>query len=295
MNGQIEAFLRYLRIERRASNHTCDAYQRDLRQWTEFAARRGYSLQEGASANGLLAFAQELRRRGLQETSVERKLSAVRSFFRFLQTEGVIEAQEVSAGRSGSLSRKLPCALSPQEVERLLQQPDERTPLGLRDRAMLELAYATGLRVSELVGLRLSDIDLQDGFVRVFGKRGRERWVPFGKGARDLLERYLTQARPRLLCSRSEDYLFLSERGTPLSRSQFWLRLKQYARRAGITRQVSPHILRHSFAVHLLQGGADLRAVQEMLGHVSINTTQVYTRVSIDHLRTVYQKHHPRA
>lgn len=295
MNGQIEAFLRYLRVERRASNHTCDAYQRDLRQWAEFAARRGYSLQEGASANGLLAFAQELRRRGLQETSVERKLSAVRSFFRFLQTEGVIEAQEVSAGRSGSLSRKLPCALSPQEVERLLQQPDERTPLGLRDRAMLELAYATGLRVSELVGLRLSDVDLQDGFVRVFGKRGRERWVPFGEGARNLLERYLTQARPRLLCSRSEDYLFLSERGTPLSRSQFWLRLKQYARRAGITRQVSPHILRHSFAVHLLQGGADLRAVQEMLGHVSINTTQVYTRVSIDHLRTVYQKHHPRA
>jgi integrase/recombinase XerD len=189
----------------------------------------------------------------------------------------------------------LPNALSRAEVEHLLAQPDTRTTLGQRDRAILELMYAAGLRVSEVLGLRLQDVDLQEGFVRVFGKRAKERWVPFGDSAKTALQDYLQLARPKLASKRSEDYLFLSERGTPLSRTQFWLRLKHYAQQAGISRMVSPHTLRHSFAVHLLQGGADLRAVQEMLGHASINTTQVYTRVSVDHLREVYRKHHPRA
>lgn len=295
MNETIDRFLHYLRVERGASAHTQDAYSRDLRQLAQFARQRGYSPQEALSENGLLAFSQHLRQKGLAEVSIERKLCAARALARFLRQEGVLPEEPVPSVATFRLPRKLPNALSRQEVESLLSQPDVRTPIGLRDRAMLELAYAAGLRVSEVVGLRLQDVDLQEGFVRVFGKRAKERWVPFGDSARSALQEYLRLARPKLLGKRSEDYLFLSERGTPLSRTQFWLRLKQYARRAGISRPVSPHTLRHSFAVHLLQGGADLRAVQEMLGHASINTTQIYTRVGIDHLREVYMKHHPRA
>lgn len=295
MDEHVAQFLRYLRVERNASAHTQDAYARDLRQFAEFARKRGYTLIEALGENGLLAFAQEMRRCGLAEVSIERKLCAVRAFARFLRREGVLVGETVPSVPTFRVARKLPNPLSWEEVERLLAQPDPRTPIGQRDRAMLELAYAAGLRVSELVGLRLQDIDLREGFVRVFGKRAKERWVPFGEGARSVLQEYLHIARPKLLGKRSEDYLFLSKRGTPLSRIQFWHRLKQYARRAGIAHPVSPHTLRHSFAVHLLQGGADLRAVQEMLGHASINTTQIYTRVSIDHLREVYKKHHPRA
>ncbi|GIV15359.1 MAG: tyrosine recombinase XerD [Armatimonadota bacterium] len=295
MNEYITRFLYHLRVERGASAHTQEAYSRDLRQLAEFARRRGYSPCDALGENGLLAFAQHLRQRGLAEVSIERKLCAARAFARFLRQEGVLPEETVPSVATFRLPRKLPSALSRQEVESLLSQPDTRTPLGLRDRAMLELAYAAGLRVSETVGLRLQDVDLHEGFVRVFGKRAKERWVPFGDRALSALQDYLRLARPKLLGKRSEDYLFLSERGTPLSRTQFWLRLKQYAQKAGISRPVSPHTLRHSFAVHLLQGGADLRAVQEMLGHTSINTTQIYTRVSIDHLREAYRKHHPRA
>ncbi len=295
MKEHISRFVQYLRVERGASAHTQDAYSRDLHQLAEFAQKRGYALPDALSENGLLAFAQHLRQRGLAEVSVERKLCAARALARFLQQEGILSEETIPSVATFRLPRKLPNALSRQEVERLLAQPDTRTPIGLRDRAMLELAYAAGLRVSELVSLRLQDVDVEEGFVRVFGKRAKERWVPFGDIARQFLLQYLHSARARLLSTRSEDYLFLSERGTPLSRSQFWLRLKTYATQAGITRTVSPHTLRHSFAVHLLQGGADLRAVQEMLGHASINTTQVYTRVSIDHLREVYLKCHPRA
>ncbi|MGC8785524.1 MAG: site-specific tyrosine recombinase XerD [Armatimonadota bacterium] len=295
MNEHIARFLHYLRVERGASAHTQDAYSRDLRQLAEFSRERGYSLHEALGENGLLAFSQHLRKQELAEVSIERKLCAARAFARFLRQEGVLPEETVPSVATFRLPRKLPNALSHQEVENLLSQPDTRTPLGLRDRAMLELAYAAGLRVSEVVALRLQDIDLHEGFVRVFGKRSKERWVPFGDSAKSALQDYLRLARPKLLGKRSEDYLFLSERGTPLSRTQFWLRLKQYAQQAGIARPVSPHTLRHSFAVHLLQGGADLRAVQEMLGHASINTTQIYTRVSIDHVREVYRKHHPRA
>jgi len=295
MNEHIARFVHHLRVERGASAHTQDAYSRDLRQLAEFAQKREYSLLDALGENGLLAFAQHLRQQGLAEVSIERKLCAARALARFLRQEGVLPEQTTSPVSTFRLPRKLPNALSRQEVENLLSQPDTGTPIGLRDKAMLELAYAAGLRASEVVGLRLQDIDLREGFVRVFGKRAKERWVPFGDSARSALQDYLHLARPKLLGKRSEDYLFLSERGTPLSRTQFWLRLKRYAQRAGISRPVSPHTLRHSFAVHLLQGGADLRAVQEMLGHTSINTTQIYTRVSIDHLREVYMKHHPRA
>jgi len=295
MNEYIARFLHYLRVERGASAHTQDAYSRDLHQLAAFARKRGFALRESLGEDGLLAFAQHLRQQGLAEVSIERKLCAARAFARFLRQEGVLPEEPATSVSAFRLPRKLPNALSRREVDNLLSQPDTRTPLGLRDRAMLELAYAAGLRVSELVGLRLQDIDLQEGFVRVFGKRAKERWVPFGDSAKSAIQDYLRLARPRLLGKRSEDYLFLSERGTPLSRTQFWLRLKQYVQQAGISRPVSPHTLRHSFAVHLLQGGADLRVVQEMLGHASINTTQIYTRVSIDRLREVYTKHHPRA
>lgn len=295
MKEYIVRFLHYLRVERRASAHTQDAYSRDLHQLAEFAHQRAYSLREALGENGLMAFAQHLRMRGLAEASIERKLCSARALARFLRAEGVLPDEIAPSVPASRLPRKLPAALSKEEVQQLLKQPDPRTPLGLRDKAMLELAYAAGLRVSELVGLRLQDIDLQEGFVRVFGKRAKERWVPFGDNAKAAVAEYLRLARPKLQGKRSEDYLFLSERGSPISRTHFWLRLKKYARLAGIAKPVSPHTLRHSFAVHLLQGGADLRAVQEMLGHTSINTTQIYTRVNVDHLREVYVKHHPRA
>ncbi len=295
MREYIDQFLYVLRVERGASAHTQDAYRRDLHQLAEFAQRRGYTVVHALGEDGLLAFAHNLRQRGLAETTIERKLCAARALARFLQREGILPQQTIRSISSSRLPRQLPHALSPEEVRRLLAQPDVHTPLGVRDRAMLELAYAAGLRVSELVGLRLQDVDLGEGFVCVFGKRSKERWVPFGERAQQALQEYLQRVRPQLQRPHSEDYLFLSERGTPLSRTQFWLRLKRYAQQAGISRSISPHTLRHSFAVHLLQGGADLRAVQEMLGHASINTTQVYTRVQIDHLREVYRKHHPRA
>ncbi|MCS6831267.1 MAG: tyrosine-type recombinase/integrase, partial [bacterium] len=235
MTEYISRFVYYLRVERGASAHTQDAYSRDLRQLAHFAQRRGYSLHEMLGENGLLAFAQYLRQQGLAEVSVERKLCAARAFARFLRQDGVLPEETTAPVSTFRIPRKLPNALSRQEVENLLAQPDTRTPIGLRDRAMLELAYAAGLRVSEIVGLRLQDVDLHEGFVRVFGKRAKERWVPFGDRAKSALQEYLRLARPKLLNKRSEDYLFLSERGTPLSRTQFWLRLKQYTQQAGIS------------------------------------------------------------
>jgi integrase/recombinase XerD len=250
MSEHIAQFLHYLRVQRGASAHTLDAYGRDLHQLAAFAQKRGYSLHTALGEDGLLAFAQHLRQQGLAEASVERKLCAVRAFARFLQLEGTLPEEPTVSVSTRRLPRKLPNALSRAEVELLLAQPDIRTTLGQRDRAMLELMYGAGLRVSEVVGLRLQDVDLPEGFVRVFGKRAKERWVPFGAQARTALQGYLQLARPKLLGKRSEDYLFLSERGTPLSRTQFWLRLKHYAQQAGISRVVSPHTLRHSFAVY---------------------------------------------
>lgn len=294
MERWVTDFIDALHGERGLSPHTTAAYRRDLLQFARFVAETGVTDPAQITAGTVMAFQSRLLREQLASASIARKLSAVRTFLAFVFREGGIE--RLPAGlEAPKKERRLPTALTPAEVERILCQPDTTTPEGLRDRAMLELLYATGLRVSELVGLKLENVRLAAGFVRCVGKGSKERVVPFGQTAAEWVERYLAEARPRLGASEATTHLFLTTRGQAMPRETFWARLKEYARAAGVRRGVSPHTLRHSFATHLLQGGADLRAIQEMLGHADIATTQIYTRVDDSHLARVFQQCHPRA
>jgi integrase/recombinase XerD len=290
-----DRFLDYLQLERSVSPHTLDAYARDLEQFLEYL--------EGAKALDpdqwqpvtLEGFAHRLKRRNLAETSIARKLCAARAFAKYMHRRGVGSDTFSAKLATRKMNRRLPTSITTTEMRRLLLQPDILLPYGLRDRAMLELGYASGLRVSELVGLKLSDLHIDERYVRVIGKRNRERAVPMGKAAVDWITRYRIEGRPHFLKDKHSDYVFLNDRSKPLSRMGFWKNLQNYVALAGIETHVSPHTLRHSFAVHLLSGGADLRVVQELLGHANITTTQIYTQVSIDRLREVYGKAHPRA
>lgn len=280
-------------VERGLSPASVDAYRRDLRDFGNWLAAAKKTVYQ-ARREHLLAYLKHLRGRGLASRSASRSLSAVRGFYRFATAHLEFEADptdDVSNPRAGFA---LPKMLSETEVEALLAAPDAATPLGLRDRAMLELLYASGLRVSELVGLPRDRVDLDGGILRVSGKGGRERLVPFGKSAAEWLERYLSRVRPAL-DKKGRSELFLSARGAPMTRQRFWQLVDRYRRSAGIRRKLSPHALRHAFATHLLEHGADLRALQMMLGHADISTTQIYTRVSTARLRTVYDRYHPRA
>lgn len=294
MDGALKAFLYHLSVERGASPLTCQAYQRDLERYLAFLQSRGHSRLDQVGPEVVRAFLEHLRDRGLATTSVARTLSCLRTFHRFLCLEGLSPQDPTEGIRLHRRGLRLPPVLSPEEVERLLAQPNDRTPEGLRDRAMLEVLYATGLRVSELVGLRLEALDRNVGFLRIVGKRGRERVVPLGDWALEALEAYLEGARDQLLRGRSSPYVFVTARGRPLTRQGFWKRLQAYARQAGIPGKVYPHLLRHSFATHLLDGGADLRSVQTLLGHADIGTTQIYTRISQEALQQIHRKAHPR-
>lgn len=288
-------FQDYLRGERGLSPNTLAAYTNDLVEFARQLEERGATL-ESLSRDDLFAYEARLRRLGRKPTSVARKLSAVKSFLTFAYREGYRAAAppEIEGPR---LPRALPHALTREEMVRLLQAPDPDTPEGLRDRAMLELQYATGLRVSELVSLKPADVDLAEGVVRTFGKGRKERMVPIARAAVAWVRRYLAEVRPVLAAAgrHGAEALFLTDRGTPLTRTAFWSLVKGYAARAGITTTVSPHTLRHSFATHLLAGGADLRAIQEMLGHADIGTTQIYTHVDDSHLAQTFRSFHPRA
>jgi integrase/recombinase XerD len=226
--------------------------------------------------------------------SVARNLSALKSFYRFLISDGQIETNPARLLSTPKLPRRLPGALSADEVEKLLMQPDSADHRGQRDRAMLELLYATGLRVSELVGLRVLNINLEAGYVRTFGKGSKERMIPMGAKALEALKEYLADGRIRLLKQRSSPYLFLNARGRPITRQGFWKNIKRYGLKAEIMKQITPHALRHSFASHLLEFGADLRSVQIMLGHADISTTQIYTHVTRERLKRIHEKYHPR-
>jgi len=281
-------------VERGLSANTLTAYSLDLHKFAAFCATRKVAMAS-ADRDTILEFLSGLYRRKLSSRSVARHLATLRVFFRFAVTEGLLEEEPTINLEAPRVWKGLPVFLSLSEVDKLLAMPDASTPLGLRDSAMLEVLYSTGLRVSELVGLRLSEVDLSMGCVRCIGKGNKERLVPLGRAALQTLRRYLANARPELLRGPGSPLLFLNHHGGRISRVGFWKILKTYGRRAGLPPKLSPHKLRHSFATHLLERGADLRSVQAMLGHADISTTQIYTHVTQARLRQVYRAHHPRA
>lgn len=288
----LERYLESLLLERGLSQRTVDSYGSDLRRMCASLEEEGTNPLL-ADQQVLAAYLRGLRRAGLAPRSIGRALVAIRGFFAHLVEVGERNDNPALNLSSPRLWTTLPRVLSEAEVEALLAAPDAETPLGLRDKAMLELLYATGMRVSELTGLSLPQLRLDAGFIVVSGKGGKERVVPVGEQAEGWLERYLSESRPGLAKGRHER-VFVNRRGTPLSRQGFWKNLRKYGRAAGI-RELSPHVLRHSFATHLLEHGADLRAVQMMLGHSDISTTQIYTHIHAQRLRSLYDRHHPRA
>ena len=294
LTGWLREFLDYLRVERGLAQNTISAYRSDLTHFATFLQKRHFLVPDGLR-DAVLAYLLELQRAGLTAATVARRLAALKAFCGYLVRVEFLREDPTMELSSPKLIQRLPGVLTPEEVERILVVPRCNTPAGLRDRAMLELAYATGLRVSELVGLNVENINFESGYVRVFGKGARERVVPVGRIARRCLHEYLDQGRSVLAGGYTGDALFINRRGERLTRQAFWKLLKKYAKAAGIHKQLSPHTLRHSFATHLLENGADLRTVQELLGHADIGTTQIYTHLTQKRLREVYDFSHPRA
>jgi integrase/recombinase XerD len=292
-------FLAYLELERGLSRNTLEAYRSDLLQFGEFLDRDGLDAMRvghreiAAFLAGLAAGADE--RPPVAAATLGRKVACLRSFYRHLRREGAIEHDPTAELRGPSKPRRLPRALSRDEVNRLLEQPRGADPLGLRDRALLELMYACGLRASEAIGLELGDVDLEEGLLRARGKGSKERLVPIGRQALTALVRYCRDGRPALVGASSQARLFLNRRGAGLTRQGLYKIVQGHARRAGLAEKMSPHTLRHTFATHLLAGGCDLRSLQEMLGHADLATTQIYTHLSAEHLKDVYFDAHPRA
>lgn len=289
----LRSFLDYLSVEKGLSRNTILSYGRDLRKFLLHLKREKKDWSR-ADENTLALFIHRQSQAGLQARSLARLISALKSFYRFLLLDGLVSQDPTASLSSPKTWLSLPKFLTVDEVAQLVLQPDERDPQGLRDRAMLEVLYATGLRVSELIRLRPADVNLDDGYIICRGKGGKERVVPLGKAAAALTRRYADDVRPRLV-KRPVEALFLTRLGDPFTRQGIWKMLREYAKKAGLQAKVSPHTLRHSFATHLLERGADLRSVQLMLGHSQITTTQVYTHVSRERLRQVYEKFHPRA
>jgi integrase/recombinase XerD len=289
----VDAYLDHLRVERRLADHTLESYARDLAALAQYAAGATRAL-EALDRADLEAFVREQRARGLSPRSVARRVAAVRGFYRFLAVDRRIARNPADDLRPPRAWPSLPKFLSLDDVDRLLARPDVETPLGLRDRAMIELLYATGLRVSELVGVRVADLHLDEEYLTCVGKGNKERLVPLGLEAAGWIRKYQATARRTLLKGRTSPRLFVNARGGPLSRVGFWKILKQHGRRAQLPSMLSPHVVRHSFATHLLERGADLRAIQMMLGHADLSTTQIYTHVLEARLRTIYDRFHPR-
>ncbi|MDO8616832.1 MAG: site-specific tyrosine recombinase XerD [Dehalococcoidia bacterium] len=299
MSRSLDDFLAFLAVEKGAAANTVAAYGNDLRQLADFIGTRSatqgwHSLDRAAIQDFIL----DLKERGYTETSVARKVAAVRSLYAFLSAEGMVPTNPTEGLTSPRVGKSLPKAISPNEVDELLEQPARRaTPEAKRDRAMLELLYATGMRVTELVSLDMSNLNLdpRSPYVRCLGKGAKERTIPFHDQALEALTDYLEEGRPLMVRNKNEVALFVNRRGERLTRQGFWLILKGYARAANLSSDITPHTLRHSFATHMLRGGMPLRNVQEMLGHANISTTQVYTHLTSDHVREVYERAHPRA
>ena len=294
LGAPLEAFLDQLRTARRLSPNTVDAYARDLADYGSFATRHRVSSWGEATVTLADAYFASLMQRGLSSRTVARRRSALRGFHAFLEQAGLREGDPLRGLPPPRSERRLPHALPADDIARLLAQPAGQGPLALRDRAMLELAYASGLRASELCGLPRTGLDLGDRAVVVSGKGRKQRTVPFGRTAAAALREYLERGRPLLIRAKRHDAVFVNARGGPLSRMGYWKILRGHARAAGIGARVHPHALRHSFATHLLEGGADLRVVQELLGHASVSTTAIYTHLDRGYLREVHRTFHPR-
>jgi len=296
MQDLIGDFINYLSVERGLAANTLESYGRDLRQYSEFlrGSARLVSLRDASRAN-IISYLLQMEKQGKSPATIARRLAALKSFYQFLVRESLVERDPTANLESPRLDRRLPKVLSVGEVETLLAQPKLSAPGGLRDKAMLEVLYATGIRVSELVSLKISDVNLEMRYVKCLGKGSKERLVPIGTIACRAVADYLTRGRPKMVKDHSERSLFVNHHGRKMTRQGFWKIVKKYAAQAGIKKSITPHTLRHSFATHLLENGADVRAVQEMLGHADISTTQVYTHVNRKRLREEYRSSHPRA
>lgn len=290
----LDKFLHYLIVERGLSQNTIDSYGHDLNRFLSYLDGKGVKEISDVGKFEIRAFMMYLKRYGLSVKSVVRNLVAIRTFFRFLVQDGILENNPAEELELPKLDKSLPEILTIKEVESLLNQPDIAKPLGIRDRAMLEMLYATGMRISELTKLSVHQVNIEGGYVVLFGKGSKERIVPLGRESIEWLKKYLSEVRSKFNRKKESQYLFLSQWGKQMSRQQFWKILKEYGRRADIRKRITPHLLRHSFASHLLERGADLRSVQMMLGHVDISTTQIYTHVTGERLKKVHERYHPR-
>lgn len=295
MEQLVDTYLLHLKVERGLAQNTLDSYRRDLTKFILYLRRLGVNALEHVERREILAFMEDLHNNGRAAATISRNLAAIRSFFGFLNQENLVDKNPSSELDSPKIPKRLPNIMTVKQVAKLLEQPDVKSPSGLRDKAMLELLYATGIRVSELVDLSLVDVNLDMGFLRCLGKGSKERIIPMGKTAVKSVHTYLQKGRGQLIRDSHEQAVFVNFHGRRLTRQGFWKILKKYVRQAGFTGDITPHTLRHSFATHLLENGADLRAVQEMLGHSDISTTQIYTQVTAIRLRDVYQQYHPRA
>lgn len=299
MDDSVSQFLKFLAVEKGASSNTIAAYRNDIQQFSGFTAgRRNGKGWASIDREAILDFMLDLQRKKYAEATVARKVAAVKSFFGFLTAEGLIPADPTESLSSPRVGKSLPKPISQQEIDELLEQPLRRnTPEAKRDKAMLELLYATGMRVTELVSLDVDSLVVraENSYVRAVGKGSKERSIPVHEHAGEAVRAYLDEARPLLVRVKGEKALFVNRRGERLTRQGFWLILKAYAQDAKLTGHVTPHTLRHTFATHMLKGGAPLRSVQELLGHANISTTQVYTQIATDHVREVYERAHPRA
>ena len=297
MDEHLDSFLVYLTMNRGLSKNTIESYSRDISSLVAFLGKRGVSDPASVSEREIAAFFEHLRKKKLSPRSIARNIVSLKQFFRFLLTENVITEDPMRNTVSPKPAKTLPHTLSLSEVETLLREPEKgKSEKALRDRAMLEVLYATGVRVSELVALELNRVNLDHGYVITLGKGSKERIVPIGNAAIRKIRDYLSDARPKLLRGRSSEYLFVTSRtASKMSRQRFWRIIKDYALAAGIHSHITPHVLRHSFATHLLERGADLRAIQAMLGHSDISTTQIYTYVEKERLKRIHEKSHPRA
>ncbi len=287
----LEEFLNYLSVEKGLAANSIAAYRQDLNQYRGFLAKKKIAALDRVKRDVIVQFLLKEKDRGLQASSLARRLVAVKLFHRFLHKEGRLAEDITSVLESPRLWKKLPQFLTPAEMEKVLQVPQPKKAAGIRDRALLELLYATGMRVSEVVHLRQDDLNLESAFLKCRGKGEKERLVPLGRPAIDSLKVYLSKVRSKLPAS---EFVFANAKGKSFTRQRLWQLIRQYARAAGIQKRITPHTFRHSFATHLLEGGADLRIVQELLGHADISTTQIYTHVSRDHLKSVHARFHPR-